>query len=413
LGRSGGFRVFRIDVNSSERRKLRELYTNVMLTLTMQGIQNNNMRKTLLLYEEEMKKMLESIYATTRKRKMKLPPIILATRFTMPNGIRKGKTDAPCVVDLKREELRIPSYNISIGLRKTLVKTLIEENLLEPRPNFTLQVTGRGFVRIIAQRKLYPPALDEKLRLICIDENSSYGFVTAIFDYDGKKWRLTWFEIFKPENQTYRENVAALLRSYADKPSSFSLDKLNKIINLPITTERAYELARRTLHKKRKMNDLFIRRVIGDLRKIIREAHGRNMHVVILIDPINPNSIKNTALQRTLLRTRKFIRNLAYYEGAEVKLIRSSGKQCPICGNWGVEIAPRTYQCPSCGITWNRDRGAVARLPIFYFLKLYESYREKCDDHSALPLLLLHKYIGFLKRHAKFLSPFPSGAGEP
>jgi hypothetical protein len=52
----------------------------------------------------------------------------------------------------------------------------------------------------------------------------------------------------------------------------------------------------------------------------------------------------------------------------------------------------------------------VARLPVVYFLKLYESYREECDDHSALPLLLLHKYTGFLKRHVKFLNPFPSGA---
>jgi hypothetical protein len=177
-----------------------------------------------------------------------------------------------------------------------------------------------------------------------------------------------------------------------------------------LTPERARELAEETKRKERRENDEFIRQLVGDLRKVVRDARRQNMHVAVLIDPIDADTLRGTPLQRTLLRVRRHIRNLARYEGAEFRLLRSSGKQCPICGSWGVEIAPRTHRCPSCGITWNRDRGAVARLPVVYFLKLYESYREECDDDSALPLLLLHKYTGFLKRHVKFLNPFPSGA---
>jgi rubrerythrin len=177
-----------------------------------------------------------------------------------------------------------------------------------------------------------------------------------------------------------------------------------------MTPEKARELAEETKRKERRANNAFIAQLVGDLRKILREARERGMHVAVLIDPIDADTLRGTPLQKTLLRARRRIRNLARYEGAEFRLLRSSGKQCPICGSWGVEVAPRTHRCPKCGVTWDRDRNAVARLPVVYFLKLYESYREECDDHSALPLLLLHKYTGFLKRHAKFLSPFPSGA---
>gem|GEM_PF-3417261 len=39
-------------------------------------------------------------------------------------------------------------------LPRRLVEALIEENSLNPRPDFVLQATRRGFVRIIAHRSL-------------------------------------------------------------------------------------------------------------------------------------------------------------------------------------------------------------------------------------------------------------------
>jgi len=405
-GLRGGFRVFMVHVDRGNMERLRQLF---------RSFADGSARvKGALHYREEWLEEWGNVLKMREeagKRTMPNPPAAtLLVRFVMPDGSVRGDKNAPCIIDLRRRELRVPSYGVSVPLRGSLAKALVGENELEPRPDFVLQVTRRGFVRVIAQRETYS-ALGEGdgLRLVCIDENSSYGFVVAVFDYDGK-WRLACFRIYHPPNHGYREGVISLLKSYADKPARETRNALAQRLDLAMTPERARELAEETKRKERRENDEFIRGFVGDLRKVVRDARRQNMHVAVLIDPIDADTLRGTPLQRTLLRARRHIRNLARYEGAEFRLLRSSGKQCPICGSWGVEIAPRTHRCPSCGITWDRDRCAVARLPVVYFLKLYESYREECDDDSALPLLLLHKYTGFLKRHVKFLNPFPSGA---
>jgi hypothetical protein len=405
-GLRGGFRVFMVHVDRGNMERLRRLFRDFA--------DGSARVKGALHYREEWLEEWGNVLKMREeagKRTMPNPPAItLLVRFVMPDGGVRGDKNAPCVIDLRRRELRVPSYGVSVPLRGSLAKALVGENELEPRPDFVLQVTRRGFVRVIAQRETYS-ALGEGdgLRLVCIDENSSYGFVVAVFDYDGK-WRLACLKIYHPPNHGYREGVISLLKSYADKPAREARNALAQRLDLALTPEKARELAEETKRKERRANNALIAQLVGDLRKILREARERGMHVAVLIDPIDADTLRGTPLQRTLLRVRRRIRNLARYEGAEFRLLRSSGKQCPICGSWGVEVAPRTYRCPKCGITWDRDRCAVARLPVVYFLKLYESYREECDDHSALPLLLLHKYTGFLKRHAKSLSPFPSGA---
>ncbi len=53
----------------------------------------------------------------------------------------RGYTATPCIVNLHKGELRIPSYNIRVQLSESLVKALAEENELEPRPDFVSQVS--------------------------------------------------------------------------------------------------------------------------------------------------------------------------------------------------------------------------------------------------------------------------------
>jgi hypothetical protein len=91
-----------------------------------------------------------------------------------------------------------------------------------------------------------------------------------------------------------------------------------------------------------------------------------------------------------------------------MKLLRSSGKQCPICGAWGAEIDSRTHQCPKCGITWDRDRCTVARLPVLYLERLESTYEES-DDAKYEVGRLATEYRGFMKRHAKSLNRSPAG----
>jgi hypothetical protein len=410
-GLRGGFRVFRVHVDSENLPRLRQLFRDF--------VDGRARVKGALRYRDEWLKEWRNVLKMREeasKRTVPNPPAItLLVRFVMPDGSARGNTAAPCVIDLRRRELRVPSYNVKVPLRGSIVEALVEENELNPRPEFTLQVTRRGFVRIIAHRELYPQPLKEgtKLRLICIDENSSYGFVVAVFDYD-RKWRLVSFGKHNPPNQGYRERVISLLQSFADKPAREARNALAQRLDLALTPERARELAEETKRKERKENDEFIRQLIGDLRKILREARKRNMHVAVLADPINPDTLRGTPLQRTLLRARRHLRNLARYEGAEFRLLRSSGKQCPICGSWGVEVAPRTHRCPKCGITWDRDRCAVLRPPLLYLEQL-ESMYEESDDVKYKMGRLATEYRGFMKRHLGFLlnSPVPQWSGEP
>jgi len=62
------------------------------------------------------------------------------------------------------------------------------------------------------------------------------------------------------------------------------------------------------------------------VRRLVREARQQGMSVLILIDPINPESLRGTSLQGTLLRARRSLKNLAMYEGAMLRLASASGR---------------------------------------------------------------------------------------
>jgi len=178
------------------------------------------------------------------KRIPKRPPFLLTVRFILQSGEQRGRTDAPVVVDLRKRELRIPCVGVSVPLPERLVKALEEENMLEPRPDFVAQLCSDGRLRIIAKRAPEPRPPEVPLRVIAIDENSRYGFVVAVFDFDSNGYcRLTRFEIFKPPNHGYREKVASALKSFADKPAG-ALESMRELLPLIPTPSEAEELAR-------------------------------------------------------------------------------------------------------------------------------------------------------------------------
>jgi hypothetical protein len=147
-----GFRVWKIRVNRVNKDRLKVLYNNVIRK------RYGNIPKGLLYYTEEWDEMFENakrMREEAGKRTLpKTPPLPLLVRFIMPDGEVRGNTAAPAVIDLRRGELRIPSYGVVQRLRKSLVRALVEENSLDPRPDFVLQVTRRGFLRIVAHRRL-------------------------------------------------------------------------------------------------------------------------------------------------------------------------------------------------------------------------------------------------------------------
>jgi ribosomal protein L37AE/L43A len=129
------------------------------------------------------------------------------------------------------------------------------------------------------------------------------------------------------------------------------------------------------------------------------------MSVLILIDPINPDSLRGTSLQGTLLRARRSLKNLAMYEGAMLRLARTSGKHCPRCGSEGEEVGhtkrSRIYECRKCGMRWDRDKGALYNLAYAYFARMI---REECDDYTAMAARVLASLREWLERHESALA---------
>jgi ribosomal protein S27AE len=333
----------------------------------------------------------------------KTPPVLIPVRFVMPDGSTRGDNNAPAVIDLRRGELRIPSYGIAQRLRKSLVRALVEENNLNPRPDFVLQVTRRGLLHLVASRYVRAP-VTLPLRIIAIDENSLNGEALGAWDVlkPGRVVRSRYEELM-PRNRGFLDRTAALFQSAAAGKAG-ALEKVKELLREAgkdgteiaalLAPEKLAEIAAETREKEKRLNRAFAEELVSLVRRLIREARARGWSVAIVVDPIDSESLRGTELQRTLLKPRRLLRNLALYEGASFKLYRVSGKQCPNCGAWGVEVAHRRYRCPRCGIEWDRDKCAT-----FWLAKRFldEYFKEECGDETYVAL------DGWLRKHPRGL----------
>jgi len=401
-----GFRVWKVRVNRVNKDRLKVLYNYVIHK------RNGNIPKSLLYYWEEWVEMFENAKRMReeagKRTPPKAPPLLLLVKFIMPDGEVRGNTAAPAVIDLRRGELRIPSYSVRVPLRRSLVRALIEENLLEPRPDFVLQVTRRGFLRIAAHRKLRA-RLELPLRAVTVDENSRHGHSLAHWYINETKVAMAGFEKLRPANHGFRREIAALLQSYADKPCEETKRQLAKFLPPEVlktlTTEGARELVEKTRGREKRLNDNFVSKLIAKARTVIRESVKKGMGALILMEPIDSSSLRGTELQGTLLRGRKLLMNLAVYEGAKVGKVSASGKICPRCRNKGVEIAhtkrSRIYECPKCGLRWDKDKGVHYNMVYSYFARMV---KEERDDDSVLATRVLAALREWLEKHPNILA---------
>jgi predicted RNA-binding Zn-ribbon protein involved in translation (DUF1610 family) len=406
-----GFRVYKPKVSKANREKLKTLYNDVV-NYVLGVVRELKGSKYLAYYADEWKKMFEEVKRQReeagKRTPPKTPPVYIPVRFVMPDGSTRGDNNAPCVIDLRRGELRILSYGIAQKLRRSLVRALVEENSLDPRPDFVLQVMRRGLIRVVAHRRLRA-RLELPLKVVTIDENSRYGHSLAHWRINETKVAMTHFEKMRPVNHGYRRGIAALLQSFADKPSEETKRQLARFLPpealRALTTEWARELAEKTREKEKRLNDSFISKLVAKVRSAIREARQRGVSALILVEPIDSDSLKGTELQGTLLRGRRRLMNLAVYEGARVGEVSASGKICPRCRSKGVEVVhtkrSRIYECPKCGLRWDRDKGVHYNMVYSYFARMV---KEECDDDSVLAERVLSALREWLEKHSHTLA---------
>jgi ribosomal protein S27AE len=406
-----GFRVYKPKVSKANREKLKALYSDIV-NYILGVVHQLNGSKCLAWYADEWVEMYENAKRMReeagKRTPPKTPPLLIPVKFIMPDGTTRGNTAAPAVIDLRKGELRIPSYGVSVPLRRSLVRALVEENNLEPRPDFVLMITRKGFLRIIAHRRLHA-RLELPLRVVTIDENSRYGHSLAYWYISETKASMMHFEKLRPANHGYRREIAALLQSYADKPSVETKRQLEEFLPPEVlralTAERARELAEKTRGREKRLNDSFVCELVAKVRSAIREAVKKGMGALILVEAIDADSLRGTELQGTLLRGRKLLMNLAVYEGAKMGEVGASGKVCPRCGARGVEVArtkrSRIYECPKCGLRWDRDKGVHYNMLVNYFEKLR---KEECDDDTVMAERVLAALREWLEKYSHTLA---------
>jgi hypothetical protein len=368
-----GWRVWKLRVNRANRLRLKTLYDN-LINYALGILSELKGSKYLTYYVGEWIEMFENVKRMREgagKRTLpKTPPLPLLVRFIMPDGQERGNKCATCVIDLRRGELRIPSYGMVQKLPCSLVRALVEENNLNPRPEFVLQVTRKGFLRLIASRAP-PPKQSGGLLLVCMDENLGHGLYTTLISFDSEKVKVVRGPTFKPPNAALLRGIAAQLQSAADTGTTAALRTLIEKAyeelgekreveggSIRVSPDRARELKRRIGAKERRLNEEWKARVTSWLRKLIRGATAR---VVVLVDEIALETVRKSGLIRWVSER---LRNLCTYEGAEYLPLRASGKYCPRCNAKGVEVARRIFKCPKCGLEWHRDRMATFALAL-------------------------------------------------
>ncbi|MEM3982179.1 MAG: hypothetical protein QXM71_05650 [Thermofilum sp.] len=397
-----GFRVFRIDVNVQLREKLRELHRRICS-------RDPSLPRNIYYYIEEWLAVIAAIAATMVRRgkrrlmPRRLPPVFLLVKFVKDGVLLHGTSSAPAVIDLSRRELRIPCVGVRIPLKPSMIHALENELRLNPTPKFVLMLRHNGKLRLIAFRRPLPTDLRPPLRVIGIDINSRYGFTILAFDVTESSVKMVKPPTREmPPNDTLYLTMASVLRKISrglprTTPDdaedakrrlwALALERVERLEERAgtLTTERADRLRRQLEKSARMARQRWAQKLLRELRQLIREAGGR---VVVAVDKPDPESLRNSDLQRTYLRVVRLIENLCRYEGALYREVRASGRACPLCSRWCEEVEHRYYSCARCNIVVDRDYGASFRAAL-----------------KALPPVLAEELRKWLRAHPKALAP--------
>jgi len=439
--RIDAYRVWRVKASRELRLRLRSLYSDIALAvervseelerrygdefrreperfreeLIGEASRIARLHKGLLYYAVEWWKMLVEARGKSRRRSRFTPPPVPLLVKVVDNGERLHcKSDALAVLDASKGALRIPSVKVAVRLKPSLVKAVLEDIQRFSDVKLMLQLTARGRLRLVAHRKVKKVWWNgnSKLAVIALDVNSNHGLYLMTFAFDGEA-KLVAQRVFKPPSTTMLKLLAALMRSYSKvkcwseaverfkvrrdvrglrrEGRGYAVEEALRLAErlrakLNVTPERAERIARQASRKVRKVNEDWVRGALRELRGLVRRLEDEGYTVVIVADVPRAESLKGSQLQRTLLRVAERLENLALYEGAKWFDPENnvSGKQCPLCGAWGVELGKRYYRCPECNVTYGRDWAACANAAMLFL--------EACDAKKQLEALSLWLY---------------------
>ena len=184
--------------------------------------------------------------------------------------------------------------------------------------------------------------------LVYVDANSDYGIVAVYAVSDGSETKILETPKLKPPNRGRRLMEAARrMRAAARgrKPNvNYALAKLSERFNARGWVKSA------------------IARIF---KKAFKRANGRS--VIMNFDIPDPESVKNSYLQKTLLSLRNVAKNLANWFGVYATFRCYPSTKCPFCGSELEMIYTRRTRiayCKRCGFYDDRDF-----VPFYHWLK--------------------------------------------
>jgi hypothetical protein len=194
-----------------------------------------------------------------------------------------------------------------------------------------------------------PVAPDPKSALLCyVDANSDYGIAAVYAFSDGSETKVLETPKLRPPNRGRRLRAAAKRQAAA-----------------AYGHKRGINLALARLSKRFKARGWVKAAAAQIFKKAFQRASGRS--VIMNFDIPDPESIKGSYLQKTLLSLRNVAENLAKWFGVYATFDCYPSTVCPFCGA-ELEIVhtrrTRIAYCTTCGFFDDRDF-----VPFYHWLK--------------------------------------------
>jgi len=194
-----------------------------------------------------------------------------------------------------------------------------------------------------------PVAPEPKGALLCyVDANSDYGIACVYAVSDGTETKVLETPKLRPPNRSRRLKAAAKRQAAA-----------------AYGHKRGINLALARLSTRFRARGWVKAAAARIFKKAFQRANGRS--VLMNFDIPDPESIKNSYLQKTLLSLGKVARNLANWFGVYATFECYPSTKCPYCGAELEMIYTRHTRiayCRNCGFYDDRDF-----VPFYHWLK--------------------------------------------
>ncbi len=205
-------------------------------------------------------------------------------------------------------------------------------------------------VQIVLRVERQKPVMPEpKGALLCyVDANSDYGIVAVYAVSDGSETKVLETPKLRPPNRSKRLRAAAKRQAAA-----------------AYGHKRGINLALARLSKRFRARGWVKAAAARIFKKAFQRANGRSL--MMNFDIPDPESIKESYLQKTLLSLRKVADNLAKWFGVYATFECYPSTKCPFCGSELEMIYTRRARvayCRNCGFYDDRDF-----VPFYHWVK--------------------------------------------